>query len=221
MKNFTLSILTLAATLLVTACATQKISIDSGPNAKLSSDGLSFVNNTLMDEVWFQPSVDMSVYSKLLVVNAGIHFKENSNFDNEDIEEQRSKFAKIATEAFKRELLKLDNFEIVEEAGIDVLLLHVAITNIELVKESDKLGRSKTYARNLGTADLIIDLRDSLTGEPIVLARDNRAINKKGREFSLVSEANTWQSVRELTIEWGHLLRSRLDLLSSYSLSSI
>jgi hypothetical protein len=221
MKSILKLIVLLSAACFV-GCATPKPSIELGPDARVNSEGLHFVNNTVLDEAWFQPSINMANYTKILIVNAGVHFNEGSGKMSRkaDVEKQRARFEDIVTEEFQSELSNLKNFEIVQEAGPGVLLLHGAITNIELVESADLTGRNRTYARDLGSANLIIDLRDSVTGEAIILAQDKRAIEGMGTNLSLVTDHATWAAVRTLSKSWATLLRERLDLLASYQLGT-
>ena len=98
--------------------------------------------------------------------------------------------------------------------------MHGAVTNIDLIEPTTPLSSDQVLARNFGSASLIIDLRDSQTGEAIIMAKDRQAIKLAGREFSRVSDQTTWQAVRKVSKGWASLLRERLDLLASYRLSS-
>jgi hypothetical protein len=171
-----------------------------------------------MDEAWFRPDADLTQYGKLLVVNAAVHFAD-ADMDAADVMQKRDEFEQILTEEIADALRQLQGFEITDTAGPGVLLMHAAITNVELVDTSAKPGET-IFVRQLGSANLVIDLRDSVTGTSIVLAKDQRAIEKAGERLTEATDPATWDAVRRLARSWGTLLQQRLDELSSYRLGA-
>ena len=55
--------------------AKKKPSIEQGPNAEVSFDGLHLVNNTRMDKVWMKPGIDLSQYDSVMFEGAGIQYR--------------------------------------------------------------------------------------------------------------------------------------------------
>ena len=203
------------AALAVSACATSP-QVQMGPDARVTEDGLHFVDNTVMDEAWFRPDADLTRYSKLMIVGAGTHFA-NGHDTTDALRRKHDHFEEIVVEEFTAALRDLQGFEIVEAAGPDVLLMHGAILNVELVEDVSGPGR-RIFVRELGSADLVIDLRDSVTGEAIAVARDNGVLELPGREMTEATDAATWSAVRRQAKSWATLLRDRLETLASYRL---
>ena len=95
----------------------------------------------------------------------------------------------------------------------DVLLLVGAVidvvSNIPPDVESARFGRGGVYLTSVGDATLVIELRDSESGEILARAADRRAA-----EAAFAFEVNTvtaWSEVRRLASYWASLLRRRLE----------
>ena len=201
---------------IISACATSGPKLQLGPDAKTSPEGLHFVDNTVMDEVWFQPTADLSQYSRILIVGSGFHYAEPGNSEpSKKVLQQRERFEQLVKAEFKRELKQLKGYEIVNEHGPDVLLLHMAMTNVKLT-DFNLTSAVKVYAGDLGSAVLVLDLRDSVSGAPIALATDRQALKKSGQEFSRVTDLDMWQATSRVARGWAKLARSNLELLANY-----
>ena len=83
MKNFNLSYWLITATsfaFIVVGCSSAPPpTIQSGPEAELSFDGLHKVDNSQADMAWARPDFDLSGYTKLMPVNGGIEYAEAVN----------------------------------------------------------------------------------------------------------------------------------------------
>jgi len=58
------------------ACTTAPPTIQAGPDAELSFDGLHMVDNSLADLAWARPDFDISGYAKIWPVGAGIEYRQ-------------------------------------------------------------------------------------------------------------------------------------------------
>ncbi len=213
------SLFIVLSVLLFSGCATSP-TVQLGPDARVDANGLHFVDNTVMDEAWFRPDADMTQYSKLMIVSAATRFADTNVAA--DLERQ-ARFNAIVAEEFAEAMKGLDAFEIADEAGPDVLLMNAAIVDVELVQEVSG-AFERVFVRELGSADLVIDLRDSLSGQAIVVAKDKGVLDgapagPRG-EMTEATEAAVWSAVRSQARRWATLVRDRLEQLAGYRLGS-
>lgn len=205
----------LLAALFLAACASSP-RVQMGPDARVNGQGLHFVDNTVMSEAWFRPDADLTQYNKLMIVSAGTHFIDTEAAS--DKQRQRyERFEEIMIEEFTLALRELRGFEITDTPGPGVLLLHGAVVNVAL-EENNSGPRERVFVNELGSADLVIDLRDSVTGQEIVAARDNGVLESAGGRMMEISDATTSAAARRLAKGWATLLRDRLDTLAGYRL---
>jgi hypothetical protein len=196
--------------------------IETGPDAEVTHDGLVRVDRSVVDAAWVKPTLDLTPYKKLMVVSQGVSFRKLepvSDFQarNESQfpvkEENKERLSTELKEAFERELARLERYEIVTAPGPDVLLLVGAVidvvSNIPPDVDSARFGRGGVYLTSVGDATLVIELRDSESGEILARAADRRAA-----EAAFAFEVNTvtaWSEVRRLASYWASLLRRRLE----------
>jgi hypothetical protein len=214
----------LATTLYVgsSGAAPKQPRIQTGPNAEITHDGLVRVEKSVVDAAWVKPDLDLTPYKKLMVASQGVTFrklKPVSEFEarSEDDfpvkEENKQQLTEILKEAFTEELAKNERYELVTAPGPDVLLLVGAVidvvSNIPPDVDSAKFGRGGVYLTSVGEATLVIELRDSQSGEILARAADRRAAESP---FAFeVNNVTAWSEVRRLARLWASLLNRRLE----------
>jgi hypothetical protein len=221
-----LGVTTLAAALLVGTggAAPKQPRIETGPDAEVTFDGLVRVQKSVVDAAWVKPNFDLTPYKKLMVVSQGVSFRKlepvsefqarkESQFPVK--EENKERLARELKTAFETELGKLERYEIVTQPGPDVLLLVGAVidvvSNIPPDVDSARFGRGGVYLTSIGDATLVIELRDSESGEILGRAADRRAAESP---FAFeVNDVTAWAEVRRLASYWATQLRRRLEEL--------
>ena len=63
-----------AVTCLLVACAPQP-TMQAGPDAEVTFDGLVRIDNSRMQRAWVKPGIDLSSYTKILPVGAEIQYR--------------------------------------------------------------------------------------------------------------------------------------------------
>jgi len=196
--------------------------LQTGPDAEITYDGLHRVDKSVVDAAWVKPDLDLRPYKKLLIANAGVayrkldpvsDFRASSATQFPVQEENKARFEQILKEEFSGELEKLQRYEIVTKPGPDVLLLVGAVidvlSRVPPNVDSAHFGRGGVYLTSVGEATLVIELRDSQSGEVLARAADRRAA-----ESAFAFEVNTvtaWSEVRRLAQSWATLLVKRLN----------
>ena len=205
------------------AC-TQTPSIDTGSGAELTFDGLAPISNARFTNAWIDPDVDLAGYDKIMAGGAEFEFRAVKKSSGSSSmrrggetefwisDKNKQKLIDTVSEVFVEELQKSEHFEIVDEAGPDVLIIVGVLHDIVSRVPPDMIGRGEIYLSSVGEATLIIELRDSLSGETIYRAIDRRAAERAGGSTVVRSSSvTTWSEVRRMARRWATRLTQGLD----------
>jgi hypothetical protein len=212
------------ATCLSVGCTTTAPSIQSGPNAEVSFDGLNVVDNSKADKAWARPDFDLSPYSKIMVVGADIEYapakKQNTSMNRSGSgpyfidDTSRARFETLVKETFMEEIAKIENFELVNEAGPDVLMIRGGLLDVVSYVPQDSVntaGRGAIYLSRIGEATLVLELRDSETGAIIARSIDRGAAEPIGNMMTESNRVTNASDVKRLIRHWAISLRNALD----------
>ena len=64
-----------AAIVLFVGCTTSSPTINTSPDAEVTYDGLHELKGTAADKAWVRPDIDLSQYSKIMLLSAGIEYR--------------------------------------------------------------------------------------------------------------------------------------------------
>ncbi len=217
MKNLWLAVLTVG----IAACTTPP-TIQEGPDAEVTFDGLVRIDNSVFQRAWIDPDIDLSVYDKILPGGAKFEFRAvrgmasssmrtSSNDEFPISEANQQKLIDTVSEIFREEISKSAYFTVVDEAGPDVLIVEGALLDIVSRVPPDRAGRSNIYLSSVGEATLVLQIRDSISGETLYRAVERRAAERVGSSGMLASTVTTWSEVRRLARRWATRLREGLD----------
>ncbi|MEJ2540927.1 MAG: hypothetical protein P8188_13310, partial [Gemmatimonadota bacterium] len=101
MRRYRMAIVPLAV--LAAACASGP-ALQTGPDAEVTYDGLTRVDNTAMQVVYLRVGADLSSYDKVMLQGAGVEFRPPPQGSREEFpvsEEGKDRFAQIMGEAFR------------------------------------------------------------------------------------------------------------------------
>ncbi len=210
----------LALAIVSLAACTSTPTVQQGAGAEVTYDGLHRVNNTRLDKVWVKPDIDLSKYDKILLESAGIQYRHpdaKSRYDrNADSfplsEKQKASLQQAISEVFANELKKIENYEFTEEPGPGVLDVTIGLMNVtSKVPREMTSARSSTYIADLGSATLILELRDSRTEESLARVIDSKRIEPVvARESNPVTNK---MEVQRYARMWATRLVNSLDEL--------
>ena len=211
----------LVATIFVAGCAIEP-SIQSGPNAETTFDGLVRIDNARFAGAWIDPDVDLKQYNKIIPGGAEFEFRNvqkmsataarRSNereFWISDSNKQR--LIDTVTEVFNEELQKSEHFTVTDEPAPDALIIVGGLHDIVSQVPPEDVGRSEVWLRSVGEATLVIELRDSLSNEVVYRAVERRAAENIGNQMIRANTATTWAEVRRWARRWAVRLREGLD----------
>lgn len=193
---------------------------EDAPDAELTAEGLVRIDSDVVAVLYMNPEADFSVYERIAILEPYVSFRSNWQRDQRrsgnritaaEMERIKTAVADLFTQVFSERLSANGGYEIVEVTGYDVLVLRPAIIDLD-VTTPDRMtsGRTRTFTTTAGSATLVLDLVDSVTGQTIARAVDRRTARSPGRMTVSNSVTNTAEA-RRMFGRWADALRNGLD----------
>ncbi len=188
-----------------------------------SIDGLVLVPDSKVEAAYVDPDADFGEYNRIMMLDALVAFKKDwqkntsktgsrHRVSANDMERIKTEVAIMFREVFAEELSKDDGYEIVDEAGEDVLLIRPAIIDLDIAApDTPTAGRSRTYTARSGAATLYIELYDSMTGDMLARAADRKVARQTGGYLTYTNRVTNTADARRMFRSWARQLRSALD----------
>jgi hypothetical protein len=212
------------AAVIIPGCATPgSPTIQSGPDAEVTFDGLHKVDNSKAELAWARPDFDISKYSKIMLVNSGFEYRKVTNKGRTQSErgrggpfvipqDARERFEAMVAEVFREEMSQVQNWEFVTEPGPDVMILRGAMLDIFTnVPPDNQAGRNTQYVSAVGQATLVLELRDSETNTVLARSVDRRWAERPGGVMMQSNRVTNMAEARRLVRAWAVRLRESLD----------
>ena len=188
---------------------------------EVTVDGLHLVKGTEMARVYAKPDVDLSQYNRIYLIEPEVAFWKDwqreqnkipgNTVTNDDMQRIKSDLAGLFTEVFRQELQDKGGYVLVDAIGEDVLIVHPAIVNLYIVAPATPRNRnSRSAIASAGSMTLYMELIDSVTGDMLVKAIDNKYDNTYPN-IRRSNENRNEAAARDLLGEWAELLRLALD----------
>ncbi|MFN5012016.1 MAG: DUF3313 family protein [Gammaproteobacteria bacterium] len=221
MKNLTLILS--GATLALTALM-PTVTFAQSPRAALeeamSYDGLQKIKVKGIDLAYTRPGTSLAGYNKIIIDPVEVSFRKDwdpsrtgsrMKVTAKEREDIRSGVAQIVQEEFAKELGKGGAYQVVTEAGPDVLRLRANIADL-YVNAPDTMtpGRTQTYTLSAGEMTLVAELVDSESGQAIARVVDRRESQGTGM-MTLTNSVVNRQEASIIASAWARILRKRLD----------
>jgi hypothetical protein len=199
--------------------------LQAGPDAEVTFDGLTRLDNPRrLDAVWLREDIDLSGYTKILLQGEGIEYRPETaqaraNREFPISEASKERLRQILRDAFVDALSASDRFELVTEAGPDVLLVRGAVLDVvSNVPPRRTDGTSDVFISSLGEATLVIELRDSQSDAILARAADRDAAQDMSGRMIRANAATSWSEVSQLAQRWARALRDGLEELAEAGL---
>lgn len=221
MKKLTLI---LSSATLALAVLSSSVTSAQSPRAALeeamSYDGLQKIKVKGIDLAYSRPGASLAGYNKIIIDPVEVSFRKDwdpsrtgsrMKVTAKDRENIRSGVAKIVQEEFAKELGKGGAYQVVTEAGPDVLRLRANIADL-YVNAPDTMtpGRTQTYTISAGEMTLVAELVDSESGQAIARVVDRRESQGTGM-MTLTNSVVNRQEASSIASSWARILRKRLD----------
>ena len=129
-----------------------------------------------------------------------------------DVAAIQTGLAQIFREIFVAELGGA-GYEIVEAPGPETLRISAAIVDLYVTApDTNPSGRVRTYTANSGQMTLVLEVRDSVTGEILARAVDRRSGRSSGT-WTVTNRMTNTADARQAIRVWASSLRQALDEL--------
>ena len=206
------------ALVLSAAIATPALAKEDLP--AVNDEGMELVKDSKMTTIYADPDVDLGIYNRILLKDATVAFKKNWKRDQNrgaamrintrDMEKIQSDVATLFNEVFIKELID-GGYELVDEAGDDVLIVVPAIVDLDVTApDISRAGRSNSFSESAGEMTLKLELFDSVTNDKIAKATDRKRDFERGFVEWRTSVSNRAIAKRFMR-SWAEALRAALD----------
>ena len=215
-------LLSTALILFLAACASEP-TIQTGPDAEVTFDGLVRIDNSTFSNAWIDPDVDLTQYTKIMPGGAEFEFRAVKKSNRASMtrrpneseywisDENKEKVREIVTLAFREELMQSKHFEFANTRGPDTLIIVGGLHDIVSRVPPDIAGRGEIYLGSVGEATLILEARDSLSDETIYRAVDRRSAEQADGYLTMSNSVRTVSEIRRMAKRWASRLRVGLD----------
>jgi Protein of unknown function (DUF3313) len=189
-------------------------------DAAMASGGLQKVRVKGLELVYVRPGASLAAYQRVKIEPVDVSFDKSWNPNRtgsnikvsaEEREQIKSEVAKIVEEVFAKELQAKSTYQVVNEAGADVLRVKASIVNLYVnAPDADGFGRSKTFTSSAGSMTLMAELDDSTSGQVLARVADRREASGIGR-MQLTNSMVNEDELRTTAAGWARILRQALD----------
>jgi hypothetical protein len=187
------------------------------------------VRDSGMKEAWVKPDINISSYRQVLLLPAEMQFRAvrplagtglsrstRTEFPISPANQKR--LVEMVTEVFREELARSRTLTLTTETGPDVLLVHISLLDIVSKVPPEGPGRTEIYLDEVGAATLVLELRDSMSGETLARAVDRRAADSPDGiagpgTVSRTTSVTAWSDVRRVARRWARTVTQRIDQL--------
>jgi hypothetical protein len=191
-----------------------------GPASAWSEGGLVKINTKGLDVVYAKPGASLAEYHQVLLRPIEVSFAKNweqsvtsgtrMRIGAADTQRIKDKLAALLREEVAKQLNE-GGYKMTIAAGDDVLDVTMAIVNLYVTAPDVKTaGHKETYAVSAGELSLVVELRDSVTGDIIARAFDRTLATETYRAMRISSVDNAAEA-RAATKGWAEALRKALD----------
>jgi len=180
-------------------------------------EGLTEVRVQTLDHAQLRTSVVFSVYTGVMLGNVELAFRTPDRSERQFplSDEQKDRFHAALTSAFLSEFVGMQNLELVDAPGRDVLRLSVRVQDITAAISTgsgSNRGRAAMSLQAIGEVTLVLELFDSQTGEILARAVDTKVVEGAAiaQDGAVISK---WDGIERLCAQWASTARMRLESL--------
>lgn len=188
---------------------------------QISLDGLELVEKDSRGEIYADPMVDWSVYTRILLDPASVSFRRNWQRDQNrmqpfkiktaDMEKIKSDLSELFNEVFTSELTEKGGYELAVASDENVMRITPQIVDLDVyAPDTMTPGIQKSYTREAGRMTLKLEIYDSVTGDLLAAASDRREAPDRGY-MQWTTSASNRADARRMLQHWAKDLRVRLD----------
>lgn len=176
-----------------------------------------------LDSVYVRPNVQFTPYKKVMLDAAEVEFsrqwmKDNRysrdisrRLDAQDLQRIRSELSKLFHDGFAKELAK-GGYVLTETAGDDTIRVSAAMIDLYInAPDTQSAGRSRSYTTDAGSMTLVMEVRDSPTGQVLARVVDGRNAELAGGQMQWTTSLTNRAEAERMIALWAAKLRDGLD----------
>jgi hypothetical protein len=180
-------------------------------------DGLVRRPHPRLGGVWVRPDAEVVAYRSVMLDPVEVSFADPNRrsggtrrLNARDVASIQTRLAELFREVFRTELGR-GGYQLVDEPGPETLRVRAAIVDLNVTAPDTMApGRTRTYTASSGSMTLVMELRDSISGELLARAVDTRSARSTGA-LSLTNRVTNTADARRAIGVWASALRRALD----------
>ena len=191
----------------------------TGEDADVTEEGLHRVHPSIMEAAWVRPDLDLSRYTRILVVPTAVqfrdvrdsHFNARTRISIEEFplnDENKTWFRESWQQAVDARFSQEGAYESYDGGDATTVLVvqGVLVDVVSRIPPFD-VGSSFNFVRDPWSATVVLELRDPSTGDLLARTVDRR--NAEG----LLQESEVWVRTEDLLARWAQVMSDRLEQL--------
>ncbi len=191
----------------------------TGSDAHVTEEGLHRVHPSIMEAAWVRPDLDLSRYSRILLMPTSVQFREvaerryNARTRMSETEfplsdEKKEWVRGVWRRAVDAQFAQEQSYELGYEVGSNVLVVQGFLVDVVSHIPSDAAGSEYTYVRDPWIASIVLELRDATTAELLARTVD------RSTGTGLMTVGTAWMRTEDLVERWAQRLSDRLKEVS-------
>ena len=191
----------------------------TGPDADVTEEGLHRVHPSIMEAAWVRPDLDLSVYTRILLMPTAVQFREvaERNFNARTrigvsefpLDDEKKKwFREVWRRAVDARFAQEQSYEFYDGVGPNVLVVQGFLVDVVSHIPPEDVGSGFTYIRDPWIASIVLELRDGTTAELLARTMDRRFAE------GFMDSGTVWVRTEDLVERWAQVLSVRLKQLS-------
>jgi len=185
-----------------------------------SVEGLELVEKDDKGEIYADPGIDWSEYSKIRLDTATVAFRKNWQRDqnrrqrfkvkDQDVEQIKSEMSELFDQVFAEEMVANGGFDITAENGSNVMRIEPKIVDLEIyAPDTPSSSRESLYSKQAGKMTLKLEIYDTVSGALIAKTSDHQETPLHVWEQRMTATSNRAEAERIIR-KWAVDLRDRL-----------
>ncbi|MGI9627919.1 MAG: DUF3313 family protein [Longimicrobiales bacterium] len=195
--------------------------VATGENADVSIDGLVRMDNSVFTLGYSKPDLDLSPYTAFIIDPVSVAYQKdprgrtrNSPDANFELSARQMETLK---EVFHEEIVEAlgedDGYQLVEEPAANALRLTAYLIDLVVRFPTERGGRTDTFVSSYGEVTLIVEARDSQSGEILARIGERGDPTSTTRDLAEVNSTFVRSDLTRMFGHWAQTMRERLDQL--------
>ena len=191
-----------------------------GSDADVTEEGLHRVHPSIMEAAWVRPDLDLSRYTRILLVPTGVQFREvverhynartSANISEFPLDDEKKAWLREAwRRAVDARYAQEESDELYDEIASNVLVVQGFLVDVVSRIPPVTIGSDYTLVKDPWSVSVVLELRDGTTSELLARTMDQRHAE------GLVDVGRVWVQTEDYLLElWAQVLFERLEQLS-------